>query len=130
MHVSARTGADLTTTLTTGRHQLVVDEPLDLGGADLGPSPTELLAASIASCTAITIQMYLGRKGWEAPDLRVDVVGGSDARKADYELTIHVGDSLSEAQLERVLVVASRCPVRRILSSVVDIREQLRVATT
>ena len=55
------------------RHTVVADEPKDEGGDDSGPSPQELLAASLASCTAITIEMYAKRKGWEIGDVTVHV---------------------------------------------------------
>jgi putative redox protein len=52
-------------------HRLIVDEPEDNGGGDQGPTPTELLAASLASCTAITIEMYADRKGWDLGEVEV-----------------------------------------------------------
>ena len=54
-------------------HHLHADEPEDNGGEDTGPSPQELLAGSLASCTAITIEMYARRKGWNIGDVTVDV---------------------------------------------------------
>ena len=56
-----------------GGHTLVVDEPVEAGGTDTGPSPTRLLAASLASCTAVTMEMYAERKGWEIGEVEVDV---------------------------------------------------------
>ena len=56
-----------------GGHTLVVDEPADRGGTDTGPRPTQLLAASLAGCTAITIEMYAERKGWDVGAIEVDV---------------------------------------------------------
>src|SRR5947208_3225223 len=53
-------------------HRVVADEPEDIGGRDLGPSPEELLAASLASCTAITMEMYAERKGWDLTGGRRD----------------------------------------------------------
>jgi len=60
-------------TVSVRRHKLTVDEPEDNGGDDSGPSPQELLAASLASCTAVTIEMYAKRKGWDVGDVSVDV---------------------------------------------------------
>ena len=54
-------------------HMVVADEPEENGGDDSGPSPQELLAASLASCTAITVEMYAKRKGWDVGDVSVDV---------------------------------------------------------
>ena len=56
-----------------GDHVLTADEPRKEGGNDEGPSPQELLAASLASCTAITIEMYAKRKGWNIGEVEVDV---------------------------------------------------------
>ena len=56
-----------------GSHEIVADEPRDDGGSDEGPSPQELLAASLASCSAITMEMYAERKGWDVGDVVVDV---------------------------------------------------------
>ena len=66
---SSRTSA---TTSRSARHTLTADEPKDHGGERHGPSPQELLAASLASCTAITMEMYAKRKGWDVAGLRVD----------------------------------------------------------
>ena len=56
-----------------GGHTLVIDEPLDSGGANEGPSPTRTLGAALAACTAITTEMYAERKGWELGALQVEV---------------------------------------------------------
>ncbi|MEV9488582.1 OsmC family protein, partial [Klebsiella pneumoniae] len=52
-------------------HQLIADEPVEQGGDDEGPSPQELLAASLATCTAVTVEMYAKRKGWDIGPLEV-----------------------------------------------------------
>src|SRR3954464_10682893 len=54
-------------------HTVEADEPKDHGGEDAAPSPQELLAASLASCTAITMEMYAERKGWDIGDVTVHV---------------------------------------------------------
>jgi putative redox protein len=54
------------------QHRLNVDEPADAGGDDAAPSPQELLAASLASCTAVTMEMYAQRKGWDLSDVEVE----------------------------------------------------------
>src|ERR1700729_716713 len=55
------------------QHRLVADEPTEHGGDDDGPSPQELLAASLASCTAITMEMYAKHKGWDIGPVEVAV---------------------------------------------------------
>ena len=73
MRAVARQREKYTHDLKVRKHRLTADEPEDSGGDDMGPSPQELLAASLASCTAITIEMYANRKKWNIDGLEVDV---------------------------------------------------------
>ena len=73
MRATATQKAGFTHDVKVRKHQLTADEPADHGGDGLGPSPQELLAASLASCTAITMEMYANRKGWDIGDVVVDV---------------------------------------------------------
>jgi putative redox protein len=100
-------------------HRLIADEPEDEGGTDAGPRATELLAASLASCTAITIEMYANRKGWELGAVEVTAEYDSDARPTHFELTIRspLEEELTDEQRERILVIAGKCPVHRILQT-------------
>jgi putative redox protein len=99
-------------------HRLIVDEPESSGGTDAGPTPTELLAASLATCTAATIEMYANRKEWELGDVEVSVDwAGEDSStdKPSFELKIRVPAELDDEQRERLLVIAGKCPVHRAL---------------
>src|ERR1041384_2088279 len=71
--VARRNGGKFTQEVTIRQHELTADEPSEQGGDDEGPSPQELLAASLASCTAITMEMYANRKGWDVGEVVVDV---------------------------------------------------------
>src|SRR6187455_1296058 len=110
-------------------HQLTADEPSDHGGDDLGPSPQELLAASLASCTAITMEMYAKRKGWNIDGLEVDV----DYTPAErgcvtrFELVMKMPAHLSEEQVERLQVIAAKCPVHRTLEGEVAFEERVEL---
>jgi putative redox protein len=99
-------------------HRLTADETPDTGGDDKGPTPTELLTASLASCTAITIEMYAGRKGWELGAVEVDV-DWPDATKGGrkIEVQIRIPEQLSDEQRDRLLVIAGHCPVHRLLEA-------------
>ena len=109
-----RTGGPLRCEVELERgHTIVVDEPADAGGEDTGPTPQELLAASLASCVAITIEMYLRRKGWDVDDIRVDVSGESDA----FEVVVHLPRSVPEERRERIMRVAGKCPVHKTLAA-------------
>jgi putative redox protein len=108
-------------------HQLTVDEPLDAGGEDLGPDPRELLAVSLASCTAITIEMYAARKGWDVGHVEVDVEYSPADRgcPTKFELVMRLPDDLPEDQVERLRVIAAKCPVHRALDGEVMFQERI-----
>src|ERR671910_3379264 len=98
-------------------HTLVADEPKDEGGEDTGPSPQELLAASLASCTAITIEMYANRKGWDIGDVAVDVdyepaQRGSPTR---FAMRMQLAKESPEEQRRKLMQIAAKCPVHRTL---------------
>jgi putative redox protein len=111
-------------------HHLVADEPEDIGGGDLGPNPQELLAASLASCTAITIEMYAERKGWDISGLEVDC----DYTPADrgcptsFNLVMRMPEHLTEEQVERLGIIAAKCPVHRTLEGEVAFNERVERA--
>jgi putative redox protein len=99
-------------------HRLIVDEPESRGGGDAGPSPTEILAGSLAACTAITIEMYADRKDWELGQIEVAVeYRSSNKGSAKFGVKIKIPAELSGDQLERILVIAGRCPVHRALKA-------------
>ncbi len=88
-----------------GGHALVVDEPADRGGTDTGPRPTQLLAASLAGCTAITIEMYAERKGWDVGAIEVDVDVTYDGRRprSTFAVALQLPAGADEEQRQRLL---------------------------
>lgn len=118
-------------TVTMRQHAVVVDEPGEMGGHDTGPSPQELLAASLASCTAITLQMYAERKGWDIGDLEVECTyEGTPDRGCPtrIQLTMRVGADLDDEQLKRLRVIATKCPIHRLLDGEVMFDERVERA--
>jgi putative redox protein len=100
-----------------GGHTLVVDEPADRGGTDTGPRPTQLLAASLAGCTAITIEMYAERKGWDVGAIEVDVDVSYDGPvPSTFAVALQLPAELSEEQRQLLLRVAGKCPVHKVLA--------------
>ena len=110
-------------------HRVVADEPKDHGGTDTGPSPQELLAASLASCTAITIEMYANRKGWDIGEVVVDVDYEPAQRGSPtkFTMTVELAKELPEEQRERLMQIAAKCPVHRTLEGEVMFDERLEV---
>jgi len=112
-------------------HQLTADEPEGLGGDDAGPSPEELLAASLASCTAITMGMYAQRKGWEIGDVEVECTYTPSERGCPtrFALTLRMPSSLPDEIVRRLQIIAAKCPVHRTLDGEVMFEERVeRVA--
>ncbi len=100
-----------------GGHDLRVDEPADRGGTDTGPRPTQLLGSALAGCIAITMEMYADRKGWDLGAVEVDVeVGYEGPVPSSFEVGVKLPAELDDEQRRRLLVVATRCPVHKVLA--------------
>lgn len=120
----ARRRSGLAHTVEVGGHELIADEPVEVGGTDEGASPTDLLAISLASCTAITITLYADRKGWDIDGLEVavDFPGTPDrGEPAQFTVEVELPDGLDQDQRDRIMVIAGKCPVHRILLGNVEI---------
>jgi putative redox protein len=105
-----------------GGHVLRLDEPTAAGGADTGPSPTRLLAASLAGCTAITIEMYAERREWDVGQVEVDVdVEYRDGAPLSFAVTLRLPSELSDEQRKRLLVVAGKCPVHKLIAGETEV---------
>lgn len=112
-------------------HQLTIDEPIESGGEDSGPDPQELLAVSLASCTAITMEMYAARKGWEIGNVEVEVQYSPAERgcPTKFDIVLRLPGDLPEEQVERLQVIAAKCPVHRTLDGEVMFKERVERTT-
>jgi putative redox protein len=117
-----------------GRHVLVADEPERLGGTDAGPTPYQLLAAALGACTTMTLRMYATRKKLALDHVACDVThgrchaddcGGADGKVDEFRRTIRLTGDLTDAQRQRLLEIADRCPVHHTLQSRAVIRTRL-----
>ncbi|MBO0768404.1 MAG: OsmC family protein [Solirubrobacterales bacterium] len=110
-------------------HDLLVDEPTDQGGHDEGPSPQELLAASLASCTAITVEMYAKHKGWHIGPVEVAVEYTPAERgcPTKFALELRLPADATPEQRERLQVIAAKCPVHRTLEGEVMFEDSVTV---
>ena len=115
---------------TNGRHSLTADEPIRVGGTDSAMRPTELLATSLGTCTAITLEMYAKRKEWPLEGVSIRVTIEPPDRKAEDQTArvrqeVELRGPLDEAQRERLRIIAGRCPVHRMLDNPMHIEEVL-----
>lgn len=115
------------TQIQTDPHHFIVDEPISVGGKDLGPSPGELLAASLASCSSITVKLYADRKGWDLQEVEVEVDFERDAKfnvtKFTKKLNF-IGD-LSQEQIDKLYEIAGKCPIHRMLANPIEISSEV-----
>lgn len=122
-----RNGSALKQEIEIGDFELVADEPEDVGGTDEGPSPQQLLAASLASCSAITMEMYANRKGWDVGDVAVDVVYEPAQRGSPtkFTMSVELPKELSSEQREKLMQIVTKCPVHRTLEGEVMFEEKV-----
>lgn len=113
------------------QHSVIADEPADQGGEDEGPSPQELLAASLAACTAITIEMYAKRKGWDLGQIEIQCTYTPAERgcPTKFKLDFRLPEGCTEAQLDRVRAIAAKCPVHRTLDGEVLFEDHIHFVT-
>ena len=124
-----RTGGTLKHEISIGDHAVTADESLELGGSDEGPNPQELLAASLASCSAITMEMYANRKGWDIGDVvvEVDYEPAQRGSPTTFELVVKLPKELPEEQRERLMQIGAKCPVHRTLEGEVMFDETVEL---
>ena len=134
--VYARTEDSFQTTMMANGFALIADEPTDLGGTNLGPTPYDYLASALAACTSMTLRMYADRKKWRLSAVTTEVkpnkVHQTDSpnaekdRKVDqFKRLIKLEGELSEEERHRLLEIANRCPVHRTLESASLITSEL-----
>jgi putative redox protein len=117
MSIKATTQREHYKTLVQSKnHSIIADEPIDLGGQDLGMNPAELVCASLATCTSITLRMYIDRKEWNVDTIEVDVTLNEDKDNPSFTRIVTVKGQLADDQVSRLLSIANACPMHKLLS--------------
>jgi len=108
-----------------GKHRLVTDEPVRLGGEGSGPAPHELFPAALAACISTTLVVYARTKGWDLGDVQVAVEYDNRSTPRRFEVAIELGGELTDEQLRRLEKVAASCPVRRSVEAGIEFVETI-----
>ncbi|GEC72565.1 putative redox protein [Flavobacterium flevense] len=115
-------------TISWRNGQFVMDEPASIGGQDLGPDPYTALLASLASCTIATLRMYIDRKGWDIPEINI-AVNAAQQQEGEFETIfsrhITFSNDVTTEQKEKLILIANKCPVSKILKGKITIKTQL-----
>lgn len=112
------------TEVVAGENTLITDEPLDKGGGNKGFNPFEILATSLASCTAATLRMYIDRKEWDIETINVEVELENFplTKRAIFKRNITFeGTVLDEERIKRLRTIADACPIHKILTNDIEI---------
>lgn len=112
------------TLVHSASNQIIADEPLKDGGEDLGFSPSELLAASLAACTSITLRMYADRKEFPLESVDVEVQFVKESHNSTFNRKIRLNGNLSEEQKKRLMQIANQCFIHKALSNPIEIVTQ------
>jgi len=116
------------TEIQAGNHIVIADEPKELGGGNLGFTPTELLESSLAACTAMTIRMYADRKGWDLEKVGVKVGFKRNISTGEVTFTkeIQLFGNLQAEERERLLEMGSKCPIEKMITGKITVASQLK----
>jgi putative redox protein len=117
------------TELKARTHTVIGDEPPDVGGKDLGPRRGDFLRMSLASCTAITLRMYANRKNLDVQQIQVTVSSGPTTDKTILQTDIEIKGNISEEDRARLIQIAKKCPVHKMLTNPIEIEHTLTSAS-
>ncbi len=138
--VVVRSDESLRQEITSGRHRLVADEPVEAGGGDAGPDPYALLLAALGACTSMTLRLYARRKGWPLEAVTVELEHAkvhaqdcvdceNEARRVDQvRRRVRLHGPLDAVQVARLAEIARRCPVHKTLVAGVRVTDEVALA--
>ena len=104
-----------------GPHRILTDVAPQFGGEASGPEPHDILAAALAACTTLTVNLYAKRKGYALDEVRVGIRHGQEGAAYALHRIIHYIGALSDDEKARLTEVANKCPVHKTLSGQINI---------
>lgn len=117
------------TEIQAKNHIIVADEPTEVGGQNLGFTPTELLESSLAACSAMTIRMYADRKEWDVQHININVgfKRNIQTHKVIFTKEVEITGNLNEDQRLRLLEMGSNCPIEKMLKGEITVTSSLKI---
>lgn len=115
-------------TISWRNGELLMDEPENLGGKNIGPDPFSTLLASLASCTLSTLRMYIDRKEWNIPEIKISLNLYQETEKnliTTITRSLSFSEKISQEQKERLLFIADKCPISKLLKGTINIETTL-----
>lgn len=117
------------TEVAINQHHFLADEPTELGGTDLGPTPIALLMSALGTCKAMTMRMYADQKQWSLEGVEIqlssEVIKSTQQQTTYIRCTVKLFGDLDEMQKERIFKVGDKCPVQKILSNPIVINSNM-----
>lgn len=124
--VQSTSSQQYVTKLANANHSIISDEPIDIGGNDTGMRPMELLHGALAACTSITMRMYANRKEWDLGEITVDAERiENEGEEAYITKKIAFSVDLDDAQKAKLLIIAGKCPVHKLLAKAIEIKSEM-----
>lgn len=122
--------SDFQEKLTIGKHTYILDAEVEKGGGDVGPSPHDLLTASLLACKSMTLRMYAKRKGWDLTGLKLTGEQVQiDRHQTQFKVTIFFPPHLDQESRDRLVEISKKCPVHRTLEGKVEIQSEQQELT-
>lgn len=132
-------GDSYTSEVLTPYHHLLADEPTSVGGQNLGPTPYDLLMASLGTCTAMTLKMYADRKGWDLGEINVylnhekvhqldseGVENSAEGKISKFTRYLEIKGDVTEEMKEKLLEIADKCPVHKTLHEPITVETSFK----
>jgi len=119
--VSSQPGKGYQHQVKAGKHSFIADMPEATGGTEIGPDPHELLLSALGACTAMTLEVFAGRRGWDLKAVSVklveETIENAEGKKISrITRNIEVEGDLDQEKLDSLKAIADKCPIHKLLT--------------
>ena len=107
-------------------HEVVVDQPIEAGGEDKGPTPTELYVGGLASCVAFYAGRFLERHGIERQGLSIacewEMANDRPNRVGRVDISVGLPSDFPAVHHDRLMAVVEHCTVHNSMVQMPEVR--------